>query len=143
MPLAMRTRTFPDSPRAAARRRRIVVATATTLLLCWCRPVIARESISASQAAKHVGETTTVCGMVASAKYVPGSKGQPTFLNLDEPYPDQPFTVVVWGDDRGRFSSPPEVAFDGKRICVTGLIETYKQKPQIVVRDPKQVVDGK
>lgn len=128
---------------AAARRRQVLAITVTCVVVGWCAAAVARASISASEAAKHVGETTTVCGMVASAKYVPGSKGQPTFLNLDKPYPDQPFTVVVWGDDRGRFSSPPEVAFDGKRICVTGLIETYKQKPQIVVRDPKQVVDGK
>jgi DNA/RNA endonuclease YhcR with UshA esterase domain len=35
------------------------------------------------------------------------------------------------------------VAFDGKRICVTGLIETYKGKPQIIARDPKQIVEAK
>ena len=70
-------------------------------------------------------------------------EGQPTFVNLDKAYPDQPFTVVIWGDDRPRFSSPPEVAFDGKRICVSGVIETFRGKPQIVVHDPKQIVEGK
>ncbi len=114
------------------------------LLIGWCAGFAsARTSISASQAVQHLGETATVCGMVASAKYVSTSKGRPTFLNLDKPYPDQPFTVVIWSDDRGRFASPPEVAFDGKRICVTGQIESYRSKPQIVVRDPNQIVESK
>lgn len=139
----MRTGTYPDTPRAAARRRRILAATATTLLLRWSTAALARESITAGEAAKHVGEMATVCGTVASAKYVAGSKGQPTFLNLDKAYPDQVFTALIWGDDRGRFSSPPEMAYDGKKLCVSGVIETYKGKPQIVVRDPKQMVDRK
>jgi len=32
----------------------------------------------------HVGETRTVCGNVVSTHYGVKSKGQPTFLNLDE-----------------------------------------------------------
>lgn len=129
--------------KAAARRQTILAITVTCLLLSWCAVAVARDSISASEAAQHVGETATVCGTVASAKYVTTSKGQPTFLNLDEAYPNQPFTAVIWGDNRGGFSSPPEVAFEGKRICVSGVIETYKAKPQIVVRDPKQIVESR
>lgn len=30
-----------------------------------------------------------------------------------------------------------------RRICVTGLIETFRGKPQIVVRDPKQMSESK
>ena len=96
--------------------------------------------ISAAEAAQHVGEVAEVCGRVASAAHIAAVKGQPTFLNLERPYPDQPFNVVIWGSARSRFNAPPERAFDGKNICVTGLIETYDGKPQIVVSDPDQIV---
>ena len=96
--------------------------------------------ITAAEAARHVGEVAEVCGRVASTAHIAAVKGQPTFLNLERPYPDQPFNVVIWESARSRFDSPPERAFDGKDICITGLIETYKGKPQIVVSDPEQIV---
>ncbi len=96
--------------------------------------------IAAHEAIHHVGEIAQVCGHVASAAHFGSVKGGPTFLNLDRPYPDQPFTIVIWGSNRSRFEGPPERLFDGKRICVTGRIETYRGKPQIGVRDPHQIV---
>ena len=53
--------------------------------------------ISPKKAINHVGEYKTVKGLVASAKYLSRVKGRPTFLNLDEAYPNQVFTVVIWG----------------------------------------------
>src|SRR5262252_3493302 len=75
------------------------------------------ESISPSQAAAHVGETKTVCGRVASTKFAESSNRSPTFLNLDQPYPKQIFTAVIWGADRPKFNRAPEAAFQGKQIC--------------------------
>lgn len=96
-------------------------------------------SISAAEAEGHVGEYATVCGVVKSAAYLSRSKGRPTFLNLGKPYPDQPFTVVIWGSTRDLFERSPESLFDGRRICVTGTIVTYEGKSQIVVDDPEQI----
>ena len=96
--------------------------------------------IRAGEAAQHIGELAQVCGRVASTAHIAAVKGQPTFLNMERPYPDQPFNVVIWESARARFDAPPERAFDGKDICVTGLIETYDGKPQIVVTDPQQIV---
>ena len=50
-----------------------------------------------------LGQKATVCGIVASATFLSRSKGQPTFLNLDQPYPRQIFTAVIWGKDREYF----------------------------------------
>lgn len=99
----------------------------------------ATDQISASEASHHVGKERTVCGWVASATYAARSRRQPTFLNLDEPYPRHIFTIVVWGSDRSQFREPPERAFRDENICVTGLISTYRDKPQIVVRQPAQI----
>jgi hypothetical protein len=53
----------------------------------------------------------------------------------------QIFTVVIWGSDRNKFKNPPEVFFKEKRVCVTGQIDTYRGKPEIIVRDPSQVIE--
>jgi len=71
---------------------------------------------------------------VAAANYAARSKGQPTFLNLDEPYPRQIFIALIWGDDRPKFGQP-ETELKDRRICVTGLIEQYQGTPQIVLRE--------
>jgi hypothetical protein len=97
------------------------------------------QRIPASEAADHLGELATVCGRVASAAYITSVKGAPTFLNLGRPYPDQDFTVVIWESTRARFGRPPERAFDGKSICVTGRIEAYQGRLQIMVQSPEQI----
>ena len=101
---------------------------------------VAYGEISAKDAEKYIGQTETVCGRVASPTQAVRTKGQPTFLNLDEPYPNNIFTVVIWGSDRKKFPESPEKLYRGKTICVTGEIESYKGKPEIVVKDPKQIV---
>lgn len=98
-----------------------------------------RVWIPAAEAGEHVGERGTVCGEVASTRYADRAKGQPTFLNLDRPYPNQVFTALIWSEDRPRFQEPPERRFRGHRICVTGKIGSYRGVPQIVVREPDQV----
>ena len=75
-------------------------------------------------------------GVVASATYATRVKGQPTFLNLDKSYPDAIFTILIWGSDRGKFAAPPEKAFMGKTVRVTGEITAYRGTPEIVVHDP-------
>ena len=79
-----------------------------------------------------------VCGIVASANYAKRERGQPTFLNLDRPFPDHIFTVLIWGSTRHLFSYRPET-LNGKNICVRGNIEEYKGKPQIEVYKPSQI----
>lgn len=98
------------------------------------------RGIPASEARAHLGEEAVVCGRVASAKFATGSRGRPTFLNLDKPFPNHIFTAVIFDDYRGRFPYAPE-SLEGSRICVTGLIESHKGKPQIKVRDPSQILE--
>jgi DNA/RNA endonuclease YhcR with UshA esterase domain len=59
-------------------------------------------------------------------------------LNLDKPYPNQIFTIVIWGNNRSKFGTP-EDDYKGKRICVSGKITAYAGLPEIVVDDPKQI----
>ena len=98
----------------------------------------AQRKLSASEAKDHIGETAAVCGSVASTRYAASTKGQPTFLNLDKPYPNQIFTIVIWGNNRTKFGTP-EVDYKGKRICVTGKITEYRGVPEIVADEPRQI----
>ena len=99
----------------------------------------AGDLIPASEAHKYVGKNKTVSGTVVAARYAAGSRGQPTFLNFEKPFPNQVFDVVIWGSDRSKFESPPDSAFLGRQVHVTGLIEKYEGKPRIVVTDPGQI----
>lgn len=99
----------------------------------------AQDTISPEDAAKFIGQQKTVCGKVASTHFAAKSKGQPTFVNLDKAYPNQIFTVLIWGSDRGKFEKPPETLYSGKEICVTGMIQSYQGRPEIVVKEPSQI----
>jgi len=96
--------------------------------------------VASAQAAGSAGRRVTVCGTVSGTSYRPDVRGAPTFINFDRAFPNHTLTAVVWGDSRGRFNPPPEVQFgSGKRVCVTGLVEIYQGKPQIVVNQANQM----
>ena len=98
-----------------------------------------QNEITASQALNYIGQRKTVCGIVASVKYSRYSRGQPTFINIDKPYPNQIFTLVIWGSDRIKFSNIESVFVQGRRVCATGLIKSYHGKPEMVLREPSQI----
>jgi DNA/RNA endonuclease YhcR with UshA esterase domain len=101
-------------------------------------PISASQTVPATQAHNRVGENATVCGIVASTHYVATGRGRPTFINLDKAYPNQVFTVVIWGSDRAKFGRP-EDEYQGKDICVTGKITEYRGTPEIVAASPGQI----
>ncbi len=52
------------------------------------------------------------------------SKRGPTFLNMGDDYPNpERVQIVIWERHRRSFPAPPHVLYDGKSICVDGLIE--------------------
>jgi hypothetical protein len=87
-------------------------------------------------------EVQTVCGKVASTHYAAKSKGQPTFLNLDQPYPNEILTILIWGSDRAKFGTP-ETKYMDAHVCVTGKIMSYRGVAEIVATEPSQIVQEK
>jgi len=111
----------------------------TLLLVGTCASSArAQQKLTTTEAKEHYGELATVCGEVVSARYSSTSNGEATFLNLDKSYPNQIFTVVIWGEHRSKFGKPEE-DYRGKRICITGKITAYAGLPEIVATDPKQI----
>jgi hypothetical protein len=105
------------------------VATIVGTLIVTAAAMAATPS---SKASSKVGSVATICGTVASVYTARRSRGRPTFLDFDAPYPNQDFEVIVWGDEAGAFGSLH--AFGGHRACATGLVRSYRGIPEIVVR---------
>ena len=111
------------------------------LILCCALPCIAQAQtahLTAAEAKNHVGETATVCGRVASIHFAEKAKGLPTFMNLDMPYPQQIFTILIWGADRLKFGNP-ERTYRHRNVCVSGKITSHRGTPEIVITTPAQI----
>jgi hypothetical protein len=125
-------------PQSSIRRLKILLG---IISACFAAALVVHGQsghITALEAKNHVGEKATVCGKVVSTHFASGSKGQPTFLNLDEPYPKRIFTVVIWGNDRSKFGEPDK-AYRDKRVCVTGKITNFRGTPEIAASDPADI----
>jgi hypothetical protein len=114
----------------------IIRLAAATLLIGICSSLGQAQSLTASQAKAHEGQSATVCGKVAGAKTATSTRGGPTFINLDSAYPNQVFTILVWGDDRKNVGDLPRV---GAHVCASGMIQDYRGVPEIVVRSKAQL----
>ena len=95
------------------------------------------DTLSSAQAKDHIGETATVCGHVADTRYL-DTGSHVTFLNFDKPYPNHSFTAFIPAQSRAKIGTP-ERDYKDKDICVTGKIEDYRGKPEIVVNEPQQI----
>lgn len=98
----------------------------------------AQTSIKLEDVSKHVGDSVTVCGLVADMRYFENSKNRPTLLNIGAKHPDAPLTVVIWGTVRDVFTSKIEDLLN-KNICITGRIILYKEKPEIIIDKQEQI----
>ena len=91
------------------------------------------------EAREVIGEEATVCGELTQLAMPKGVRGNPVYLNMGKLYPNQVFTVVIWGRDFMQFPMGVLQTYEGKQIAVTGLVETYRGKPQIIVKQLNQL----
>jgi hypothetical protein len=96
------------------------------------------DCFNTHQAASKVGTTVSIIGKVVSTKFIP--KSQSTFLNLDQSFPNQIFSINIWKNGRRNFSYKPEENLKGKYIVVTGKVELDKNGiPSITVFKEEQI----
>ncbi len=108
------------------------------VLLFFASFTFGADSISARDAKNHIGERVTVCGLVVGTHYAASSRGRPTFINLDQAYPNQIFTIVIWGSDRPKFGRP-ETSYASKHVCVNGPVTLYRGVPETIAKEPAQI----
>jgi hypothetical protein len=105
----------------------------------------AQTKISLSDISKHIGDSVALNAQVFGVKYLPDSKGAPTFINLGAAYPNQLLTAVIWKDVRTQMAiQPTEENLKNKTVIVIGKLELYRSKPQIVIKHLSQfqVIDN-
>lgn len=95
---------------------------------------ITPHSYPAAEAPKEVGKYVTLVGRVAEVSM---SQTGTVFLDFSDPYPGQSFTAVVFADKVPRFVGLS--GYRGLTLSVTGHVDLYRGKPEIVVRSPEQL----
>ncbi|MBN2213664.1 MAG: hypothetical protein JW723_05415 [Bacteroidales bacterium] len=104
----------------------------------WRYPVGYRiQTISAYDALFYHGEVMNVYGKVYEVFYSRQTDEYILYFGAYYPYHDM--SVVVPGWIARRMSRRPERFFERQHITVTGLITTFEEKPEIVVRNTGQL----
>ena len=104
-------------------------------LVLLCAPALA-ETVSAADAAKHVGQTVTVQDTVTGVHTA--RSGSATFINMGGTYPNDAFTAVIFEGDAAAVGDVN--GLDGRTVGITGKIKLYKGKPEIIVKSASQIV---
>ncbi|HXC57639.1 MAG TPA: hypothetical protein VNU97_20225 [Rhizomicrobium sp.] len=107
---------------------------ALAVLLALAATSAAAENVTVDDAAKHAGETATVVGRLS---HVHKTASQTTFWDFDGTAPGSSFTAVIFKHDGGAF--PDMTPMVGKTLAITGKIEIYSGKPEIVLKTIGQV----
>lgn len=119
-------------------------ATRVLLLAALCgvpAAVSAQEvqEVTPQEAATHMGEMAKICGHVQSASFLEGRDQSPTVMRVGGTYPYERINVIIYGENRDKFSPAPEEAFRGQDVCVTGMVELYDGAASVVVDDPSEI----
>jgi DNA/RNA endonuclease YhcR with UshA esterase domain len=96
----------------------------------------AQTTIELKDLSRHVGDSVHVSGKVFGVRDV--SNGKLTVINVGGAYPDQLLTVVV-GEEAKKLLNGSLDDYNGKEISVSGKVELFKDKPQIVITKPSQL----
>jgi hypothetical protein len=92
-------------------------------------------TIGPADARAHVGEAVTVEGTIDQV-YTARRSGV-TFLDMGGRYPNEAFMGVTFADDASAF--PNVHALEGKTVDITGKVQLYRGKPEIILRDAGQL----
>ncbi|MDZ4758007.1 MAG: hypothetical protein SGJ10_07715 [Bacteroidota bacterium] len=94
------------------------------------------QKISPDSAKYYEDSVVTVCGKVEGTHV---TKAGGVMLNIGATYPNAPFVVVIFKDDVAKFKYKPADFLKGKNICVAGKIVIFKDKPEIIAKNPNQI----
>lgn len=94
---------------------------------------LAPMKIGTSDASKYYGKEMIVTGRVAQVSIRP----HVVFLNMDKPYPNSPFTLVIFSTATNQFGNLK--ALKGESVEARGKIVNYHNRPEIVLEKAKQL----
>jgi DNA/RNA endonuclease YhcR with UshA esterase domain len=92
------------------------------------------KSQSSKNVSAQVGQKLAVCDTVYDFRVVNPTT---TLLNLGGRYPHQNLTVTI----RGEAVKVNPALMKGKSVCFYGEVTLFKDRPEIVVTAPEQIMD--
>lgn len=87
------------------------------------------------EADKYYGQTVTITGKIVSTH----NSGKTCFLNFHQNWKKY-FTAVIFASDFSKFPPNPENYYLNKEVKITGFVKEYQGKPEIILKDPGQIV---
>jgi hypothetical protein len=90
------------------------------------------QSFNAQEFKDNLGKTKTLCDVVSSVKIFSDTL---TLINMGGNYPNQKYTIAV----KGNKITLDWANLKGKNMCVTGVFEMHKNRPEIVAAQPDQI----
>lgn len=104
------------------------------LILCLAAAVtFSQDTIPSKDAKNFTGETKIVKGIVASVFI--SNKGT-VLINFDEKHPNATFVAVIKSDSGIKYDNIKE----GSILTISGTIEDFKGKPEIVIKEQTQII---
>jgi len=96
------------------------------------------KEIGTAEASKYYEETMTVTGKVVQVSIRPNV----AILDMDKPYPDSPFTAVIFEENIAQFGDLQKL--NNQNVEVSGTVTEYRGKPEIILESINQikVVEG-
>jgi len=91
-------------------------------------------TIGPADAKSHVGQTAVVEAAVSDVRT---ARSGVTFIDMGGHYPDNGFVAVIFIDDIAKF--PGVKGLQGKTVAVSGPVELYQGRPEIILRSAEQL----
>lgn len=95
------------------------------------------ETISAYEAEQYAGTVRQVYGKVVEVFYSPEDENY--VLYVGGPFPYHDLSIVIPNHIARNISMSPKWYFNNEFVWVTGLINMWEDKPEIIVRDEDQI----
>lgn len=108
---------------------------ALAICIASIAPAAFAETIAPCDAAAHIGQIVPVEGPVDEAHHA--ASGRATFLDMGGQHPNNCLAIVMFSDDQSKF--PNVDALEAKTVDITGMIKSYRGRPEIILNDPPQL----
>ena len=114
------------------------------LLILTTLPLVADSyefiEIPHTAAIQNVGKLRNFCGKVQSTYINSNTASQRIYLNMGREYPNHTFTGLIWySSNKDNFDGRPDKKYKKKNICISGVISTFNEKPQIQIDFENQI----
>jgi hypothetical protein len=112
-----------------------------SVIFLFSTALFAQTEIKLEDIKNYIGDSVKLRAKIYGGKYLENAKGSPTFLSVGANYPNAPLTLVIWENVRKQFPSAPEELYEDKEVWITGKVQLYKEKPEIVISEPSDILE--